>query len=182
MKKMVLVFAVFALFLTGCVGAIPPPTSTPTPTKPKPKPTATFTPTGAAIASLVAGPPTISATVPAPTSPTAPPALPSPFDIELTITNLTCGNGGQQTHPYTFTIDGTSLSLLQVDAGITTTGTYDPATGAFSTSGVVGPGTESYAGTIMFDGATITVTGTNSYEQTGQCTYTGTIEGTTTVP
>ena len=142
MKKMVIAFAVFVLFLTGCMGGTPPPTSTPTPmpTKPKPKPTATITPTGAAIASLVAGPPAASATAPAPT---AAPALPSPFDIDLTITNLTCGNGGQQTHPYTFTIDGTSLSLLQVDAGITTTGTYDPATGAFATSAVVGPGTES---------------------------------------
>ena len=100
MKKMVLVFAMSVLFLTSCMGGTPSPTSTPTPTKPKPKPTATVTPTGVAIASLVAGPPTISATAPAPT---APPALPSPFDIELTITNLTCGNGGQQTHPYTFT-------------------------------------------------------------------------------
>ncbi|MEW5939618.1 MAG: hypothetical protein AB1750_08155 [Chloroflexota bacterium] len=87
-----------------------------------------------------------------------------------------------QTHPYTFVIDTTSLSVLQVDADITTTGTYDPATGAFSTSAVVGPGTESYAGTISFDGTTIVVTGTNTYEQSGQCTYTGSVEGTTTVP
>ena len=180
MKKIVLVFAMSVLFLTSCMGGTPPPTSTltATPTKPKPKPSATATVTAVALASLIA-PPSASSTAPAPT---APPALPSPFDIELTITNLTCGNGGQQTHPYTFTIDGTSLSLLQVDAGITTTGTYDPTIGAFSTSGVVGPGTENYAGTIAFDGAAITVTGSNSYEQAGQCTYTGTVEGTTTVP
>ena len=162
---------ILSLFVAGCSPLVTPPASTPTPTTEKGKPTATPTST----------PETRSPTATITSTP-APPALPSPFDITLAITNLTCGSGSTVEHPYTFTIDGTSLSLLQVDADITTTGTYDPVTGAFATSAVIGPGTESYSGTIAFDGTTITVSGGNSYEQSGQCTYTGSIAGTTTVP
>jgi hypothetical protein len=172
MKKFIPFIAfvlIFGLFLAGCSSTVASSVSTPTPTPEKPKVTPTFTPESRI--------PTATITV----TP-APPALPSPFDITLALTNLTCGNGSTVDHPYTFTIDGTSLSLLQVDAGITTTGTYDPVTGAFATSAVVGPGTESYTGTIAFDGTTITVSGENSYEQSGQCTYTGSMAGTTTVP
>ncbi len=174
MKKVIpfiIFIIVFSSFLMGCspTGTLAAPTPTPPPEKKKPTATPTATPeTRLPTATITVTP--------------APPALPSPFDITLAITNLTCGSGSTVEHPYTFTIDGTSLSLLQVDAGITTTGTYDPSSGEFATSAVVGPGTETYSGTIDFDGVTITVTGENSYEQTGQCTYTGTIAGTTTVP
>jgi len=172
MKKLFALFtllAVVSLFLAACGPTLAEsaPTATPTVEKRKPTETPTDPP-----------PNQVSPT----TAPTSAPALPSPFDITLAITNLTCGSGATQEHPYTFTIDGTSLSLLQVDADITTTGTYDPATGEFATSAVVGPGTEAYSGVIAFDGTTITVTGENSYTQSGQCTYTGTVTGTTTVP
>ena len=160
---------IFSLFSAGCSSTLASSTSTPTPTTEKPKITPTFTPENRK--------PTATITV----TP-APPELPATFDITLALTNLTCGSGATKEHPYTFTIDGTSLSLLQVDAGATTTGSYDPATGAFATSAVVGPGTESYSGTIAFDGTTITVTGGNSYEQSGQCTFTASITGTTSVP
>ncbi|MBI5823760.1 MAG: hypothetical protein HZB18_07010 [Chloroflexi bacterium] len=174
MKKVVsflIVVMIFNMFLAGCSSTVASSAPTRTPTTEKPKPTATPTITPATRNST----PTLTVTP-------APPALPPIFDITLALTNLTCGSGGTTEHPYTFTIDETSLSLLQVDAGVTTTGTYEPASGAFATSAVVGPGTESYSGTIAFDGATITVTGGNSYEQSGQCTFTASLTGTTTVP
>lgn len=176
MKKICATFIVLlvasSLILAGCtlpIGTIAgSATATATSTKPveRAKPTATITPTKE--------PPTAE--------PTSAPVLPSTFDITLSATNLTCGSGSTVDHPYTFTIDGATLSLLQVDAAITTTGSYDSATGAFSTSAVVGPGTESYTGTIAFDGTLISVTGTSMYEQTGQCTFTASIVGETTAP
>lgn len=172
MKKVIvviLVVSITSLLMASC-GSLAGSASTATPTFEKRKPTETPTPVPATVA-----PPNV------PTN-TSAPALPSTFDITLAITNLTCGTGATVEHPYTFTIDGASLSLLQVDADITTTGTYDAVTGAFETSAVVGPGTEAYTGIISFDGTTITVTGGNSYTQEGQCTYTGSIAGTTTVP
>lgn len=173
MKKMFALFsllAVVSFILAACGPTLAGSAPTATPTVEKRKPTETPT-----LAPATEAPPNL------PTS-TSAPALPSTFDITLAITNLTCGSGGTQEHPYTFTFDGTSLSLLQADGPFTTTGTYDPITGAFATSAVVGPGTEAYTGVITFDGTTITVTGGNSYTQEGQCTYTGTVTGTTTVP
>jgi hypothetical protein len=174
MKKMFVlgvVLIVISSFLASCTFALAGSAPTATPTVEKRKPTETST----------TAPP--AQTLPTDTPASAPVlSLPSTFDITLAITNLTCGAGATVEHPYTFTIDGTSLALLQVDADITTTGTYDPVAGAFATSAVVGPGTEAYTGVITFDGTTITVTGGNSYTQEGQCTYTGSIAGTTTVP
>ncbi len=133
---------------------------TPTPTRPRATPTPTVTPTA---------------------TPTATPALPSTFSMALVFSNGTCGDGTFQ-HPYTFTIDNSTLSLLQVDANITTTGPYDPTTGVFSTSAQVGPGVEAYAGTIALEGNVITVTGQYSYTQEGLCQFMNTIFGQTTGP
>lgn len=68
-----------------------------------------------------------------------------------------------------------------MDADITTTGPYDPATGAFNTSAPVGPGTEFYTGTIAFDGTLISVVGQSMYTQPG-LTCNNDIAGQTTVP
>ena len=140
---------------------------TPTPTATPARPTATPTP----VKSRATSTPT----------PTPAPVLPATFDITLNFTNNSCGYADAQ-FPFTFTIAGGALTLLQVDADITTTGSYDAATGAFMASGPVGPGTETYEGVIAFDGTTISVTGTGGYAQAGQCTSVNDIAGETTVP
>ncbi len=105
--------------------------------------------------------------------------MPSPFDIILYFTSGPCGTG-TPSYSYTFTIDGTALTLLQTDAGITTTGSFDPSTGAFSTFGDVGAGIETYDGTITFDGTTIAVAGSYSWTPDGGVTCTFDVAGTTT--
>lgn len=148
-------------------------TFTPSPTEPKP--TATSTPTRRRPTDT----PTPTSTA-GPTETATPAPLPSPFSMTLNLTNGTCGSGTSQ-HPYTFTIEGNTLILLQVDANITTTGPYDAATGAFNTTAPVGPGTEFYSGTITFDGTLISVTGQSAYTQSDlQCT--NVIAGQTTAP
>ncbi len=175
--RTILVIGAAALVIVVCVVVIPPllspglqgvnatPTFTPVrPTRtytpivstrtPGAKPTSTFTPTLTAAIAL------------------------SPFDIILYFTNGTCG-GGDASYSYRFTMDGTALTILQTDAGITTTGTYDPATGAFSTSGDVGPGMETYDGAIGFDGTVITVKGGYTWTPDGGATCGANIAGST---
>ena len=110
-----------------------------------------------------------------------PPALavPSPFDIMLDFTNGTCG-GGDATYTYTVTIDGTVMTMIQTDAAITTLGTYDPESGAFSTSADVGPGTETYTGVIAYDGQTILIGGTYGWAPDGGSPCGADISGKTT--
>lgn len=110
-----------------------------------------------------------------------PPALgvPSPFDILLDFTNGTCG-GGDATYTYTVTIDGIVMTMIQTDANITTLGTYDPDSGAFSTSADVGPGTETYTGVIMYDGQTIMIGGTYTWTPDGGSSCGADISGETT--
>jgi hypothetical protein len=168
LTQLIALAALLALAVSSC-GPLAA-TATPTPTVPPPEPTKppTDTPRPRATATATSVPPTPTDTPTA--TPTSPPPLPSPFNVTLTLSNGTCGSGTSQ-HPYTFTIDGVALSLLQVDASITTTGPYDPATGAFNTSAPVGPGTEYYTGTITYDGTLITVTGQSAYTQPGlECT------------
>ncbi|MEW5939827.1 MAG: hypothetical protein AB1750_09220 [Chloroflexota bacterium] len=155
-------------------GGVPPtPTRTRTPIKPKP----TNTPAPVVRRSPT---PTLPSPTPTPTvTPTPPLPIPSPFDIILNFSNGSCDTG-TPSYSYTFIIDGTSLTLNQTDAGITTTGSFDPATGAFSTSGDVGPGVETYDGTISYDGATITVEGGYSWTPDGGQTCTFAIAGTAT--
>lgn len=137
-------------------------TFTPSPTEPKP--TATSTPTRRRPTDT----PTPTSTA-GPTETATPAPLPSPFDITLVASNESvCGFGGFQA-PYTVTIQGTTMTLFQVNAGITSSGSYDPATGAFTTSVGGLPGTEIYSGTISFDGATITMSGTYTYDDPQGC-------------
>ena len=167
MKKLsIYPLIILLLILSGCEFGLASSVSTPTltPTPEKKRPTPTITPTNT---------PEVE--------PTSLPELPSPFDMDLAFTNNSCGYD-DAVYSYTFTIDGASLSLLQTGAGITTTGSYDASSGAFSTTGAVGPGVESYEGMIAFDGTTITVTGTATYEQSGQCNSVNDIFGETTVP
>ena len=166
-------FVIVSSLLMGCsstlASAVPPtspPTFTPT-EKPKPTVTPTRTPQ-----SLV-----VNAT----DTPSALP-VPSPFDIAMLFTNGSCG-AGTPTWTYTFTIDGATITQVQTNEGtalITLTGTYDPATGAFSTSADVGTGMENFDGTISFDGTVITVTGVYGYTPTGGTACTFDFEGTAT--
>jgi hypothetical protein len=166
---LIVLMLVFSL-LAGCVGELADAAPTATPTKPKPTVTPTRTPQALAANATA----TTAAPVP----------VPSPFDIAMLFTNGSCGTG-TPTWYYTFTIDGTSLTQVQTDGiggpiVVSLAGTYDPATGAFSTSADVGTGIENHDGTISFDGTTITVTESYAYTPTGgtPCTFDG--EGTTT--
>jgi len=155
--------------LTGCAGELADFAPTLTPTE-KPKPTVTPTRTPQAIGANATA--TTAASIP----------VPSPFDISMLFTNGSCGTG-TPTWDYTFTIDGTTITQVQTDAGvalITLTGTYDPVTGTFSTSADVGTGIENFDGTISFDGTAITVTGVYGYTPTGGTACTFDFEGTTT--
>ena len=181
--RTILIVGGAALLIATCIFVVPPllppifqGTNNATPTFTPEKPTRTPTPI------VPTKTPGVQLTdTPTPTSPAfiAPPSLPSPFDIILYFTNGTCG-GGNASYSYRFTIDGTSLTVLQTDAGITTTGTYDPATGAFSTSGDVGPGTETYDGAIGFDGTTITIKGSYTWTPDGGATCGAVVAGTAT--
>ena len=175
--RLFLILGAAALAVAVCVFVLPPilppiyeganasPTFTPV------KPTTTFTPP--------ASRPTATSTL-TPLALAAAPAVPSPFDIILNFTNGTCGGGGTPSYSYTFTIDGTSLTVLQTDAGITSSGSFDPVTGAFSTSADVGPGDETYDGYISFDSTTISVKGSYTWTPDGGQTCGADVAGTTT--
>jgi hypothetical protein len=169
-------------FSGGAAGAPPPtepkPTVTPTPTRRRPTNTPILPPTQRRPTNtpiiptptqrLPTDTPTPTSTA-GPTETATPAPLPSPFDITLVASNESvCGFGGFQA-PYTVTIEGATMTLFQVNAGITSTGSYDPASGAFTTSVGGLPGTEIYSGTISFDGATITISGTYTYDDPQAC-------------
>ena len=105
--------------------------------------------------------------------------VPSPFNMTLLFTNGSCETG-TPSYTYTFSIEGTMLTLVQTDAGITSTGTFDPLNGMFSTSVDVGAGVETYDGTIDFDGTLISVSGSYGWTPTGGTTCTFDISGTAT--
>ncbi len=170
-RSVVVALVLVASLLAGCGGSLASSAPTATPTE-KPKPTVTSTRTPQALAANA------TATTAAPLP------VPSPFEIAMLFTNGSCGTG-TPTWYYTFTIDGTSITQVQTDGFggaevVSLSGTYDPASGAFSTSADVGTGIEDHAGTISFDGTTITVTESYAYTPTGgtPCTFAG--EGTTT--
>lgn len=138
------------LILPGLQDMQPTPTFTP-------GPTATWTPS-APDASQADATSTALAITTLTAQAVIPLQVPSPFDIMLDFTNGTCG-GGDATYAYTITIDGLVMTMIQTDANITTLGTYDPDTGAFSTSADVGPGVETYTGVIVYDGQTVLISG-----------------------
>ncbi|MCC6300797.1 MAG: hypothetical protein IT314_16045 [Anaerolineales bacterium] len=172
-RSLLIVLLLVYSLLAACTNELADsaPTVTATPTE-KPKPTVTPTRTPQALAANAT--PTAAAPLP----------VPSPFDIALLFTNGSCGTG-TPTWYYTFTIDGTSLTQVQTDGiggpvVVSLAGTYDPVSGAFSTSADVGTGVENHEGTIAFDGTTITVTGVYGYTPTGGATCTFDFEGTAT--
>lgn len=152
------------------------PTDTPTPTTSIPTDIPTLSNPGQGLADMTPTPPSVIET-----ALVVPPALavPSPFDIMLDFTNGTCG-GGDVTYTYTITINGLVMTMIQTDANITTQGTYDPESGAFSTSADVGPGTETYTGVIAYDGQTILIGGTYGWAPDGGSPCGADISGETT--
>ncbi len=140
-----------------------PPTSTRTPTAG----IITFTPSVTPRSTLTPEPPPTIRT-PITTTATAtltvtPRPLPSPFDITLFASDEKLCQKKNFQAPYRVTIQGTTMTLLQVDANIVSIGTYTPATGAFTTTKTGLPGTEIYTGTLTFDGTTIKILGTYTY-------------------
>ena len=156
-------FAIVTLVLLAIAcGTTPPPAPTatssppsftplpptPAPTKPKPTPTITNTPA----ATLLASPtdtPTATDTAESTTIPTEEPAaVPSSFTITLVFTDdTTCGFAGFE-YAYAVTLDETTITLVQIVNSLTSTGPYDPGTGAFTAEVSGLPGTETYTGTI----------------------------------
>lgn len=154
------------LFLGGAAQVFPPlgpPTSTRTPTAG----IITFTPSVTPRSTLTPEPPPTIRT-PITTTATAtltvtPRPLPSPFNITLFASGEAVCKAKDFNAPYRVTIQGTAMSLLQVNANITTTGPYNAATGAFTTTKAGLPGLETYTGLIRFDGTKIQMSGTYSY-------------------
>ena len=136
----------------------PPPARTPVPSLPPN--TVTPTPT----LTLVARPTqTVVIVTPSATMSPTPRPLPATFDITLVASgDAACNTKGFRA-PYRVTIQGTSMTLLQVNANIATVGTYAPASGAFRTTKTGLPGTETYAGVIQYAGGKVQVSGTYIY-------------------
>lgn len=105
-------------------------------------------------------------------------AVPSPFDITLYFINSTCGGPAGENYDYTVSIELVALTLRQIEADIVTTG--EISTGVFTTSGDVGPGTETYTGTINYDGQTITMNGSYTWTPDSGSPCGADFEGSTT--
>ena len=162
-------FVTFTSTPTVAASATLPASSTPAPTSTQ-QPAATNTDLPAPTATFTSAP---SAT------PTVP-ALPSNVNLILFHTNESNCSYPDGQFPYLVLIDGTLITLIQVDAGITSSGAYDPVTGAFSTTATGLPGTEIYTGTITFDGTTVTIAGTYTYIDPAFCQGLWLINGTGT--
>ena len=138
----------------------PSDTPVPEPTATKPKPTATLAPTETPVSETLSdaadsGPELVDP--------------PSPFTIGLVFeADAVCGYDGFA-YDYFVTLSDDSISMLQVAAGITTSGPYDAETGAFTASLGGLPGTEIYTGVIS---ATATIEGGSMVYMTGDYTYT----------
>ena len=160
--------------------------ATPTATSPPPSATATITPIPPTATATASASPTPvvtaseSAELPEGTTPAAPSdstvTLPVTFNIRLVAPPTSCGEGVSS--EFTVTLSETAITMVQIEFQLTSTGPYNPATGAF-TSLVSGlPGTETFTGVATFTpGAGGTVVSMN-----GEFTYTGDPEWTCTVP
>lgn len=160
--------------------------ATPTATTPPPSATATNTPLPptATITPSASSTPLVTATesldLAAETATSAAPVggvtLPFKFNITLSAPATSCGEGVSS--EYTVTLTESTITLYQIEYQITSTGPYNPATGAF-TSTVSGlPGTETYTGIVtLTPGAGGTVV-----TMSGQYTYTGDPDWTCSVP
>lgn len=156
------------LCIFGAPFILPPiaiePTDTPTPTTSIPTAIPTLPNPGQGLAGMTPTPPLIIET-----AVVMPPelAIPSPFDIVLYFTNSNCGGPAGENYTYTVLIDINEVALRQLDADIITRGELAPTGGAFTTTGDVGPGIETYTGTIAYDGQTITMNGSYTWVPDG---------------
>lgn len=162
-------------------------TATPTATTPAPTATSTQTPLPPTASNTPLPSPTDQATATpdggpggATTTSAVPPiagiTYPLKFNIVLSAPATSCGEA--LSSEFTVTLTETTISMYQIELQLTSTGPYNPATGAF-TSTVSGlPGTETYTGKVTFTpGAGGTIVSMN-----GQFTYTGDPEWTCNVP
>jgi hypothetical protein len=95
----------------------------------------------------------------------------SKFRITLTAPATVCGDA--LSSDYDVTLTDTTITMLQIEYNITTTGPYNPATGAFTAIVTGIPGKETYTGTITFvtSGNTTTVTMQGVYTYTDDPDY-----------
>lgn len=160
--------------LGGCVllfgGGGAPPFTPPTQFIPSATPTTMIQTLTPSVPPPLTRVPDIPLTTPSPITKTVtatltvtPRPMPSSFDITLLASDEKLCQKKNFQAPYRVTIQGTTMTLLQVNANIATVGTYTPATGAFTTTKTGLPGTEIYTGTLTFDGTTIKVLGTYTY-------------------
>ncbi|MBI3159682.1 MAG: hypothetical protein HYZ26_08815 [Chloroflexi bacterium] len=147
------------LLLSGCVllsgggDAVLAATRTPTPTKPIP----TNTPVPARPS------PTVQVRATDTETPTPTPELPSSFTLLLVFgADTACGGTGGFEYDYAVTLTADSITMVQVVNGITSTGPYDPATGAFTAEATGLPGTEVFTGTVSLNGG-VTMEGDYTY-------------------
>ena len=153
----------------------PPPTATATltPLPPTSTVTPTFSSTPLVSATQSLDPAAGTATAAAPVSGIT---LPVTFNIILSAPATSCGEGVSS--EFTVTLTESGITMYQIEFQLTSTGPYNPATGAF-TSTVGGlPGTETYIGTITL------TPGANGNEvaMNGEFTYTGDPDWSCTVP
>ncbi|TAK11786.1 MAG: hypothetical protein EPO32_10990 [Anaerolineae bacterium] len=149
------------LLLGGCVllggGNNAGLASTPTPTKPIP--TMTAAPARPSPTVLARGTETET---PTPTPKAL--AWPETFSLLLVFSDESaCGNSGGFEYDYSVTLAADSMTLVQLANGITLTGPFDPATGAFDVEAGGLPGTETFTGSLVWDGPTLVMAGSYSY-------------------
>ena len=160
--------------------------ATPTATTPPPSSTATVTPLTptATLTPTASSTPLVSATESldpaAGTATSAAPvggvAYPMKFNITLSAPATSCGEGVSS--EYTVTLTESTITMYQIEFQLTSTGLYNPATGAFASTVSGLPGTETYTGIVtLVPGAGGTVV-----TMSGQYTYTGDPEWTCSVP
>jgi hypothetical protein len=110
-------------------------------------------------------------------------ALPSRFEIVLSLepATSTCSIGGYDLR-YEFRLSLTRISITGLEQDQThIEGSYDAQSGEFAASGSTSAGYDSIRGTILFDGATITVIGSRTIEyEDPQCKGNWDIYGFTT--
>lgn len=181
-RMKIILLAGTALLIGICIFSVPlilpsvtvEPKDTPTPTMPIPKDLPTLPEPGQGLADATPTQPIIIETAVVTDSSLA---VPSPFDIDLYFTNVTCG-GGDAMYSYAVSIALSLITLNQMDADIITTGEFNGS--LFSTSADVGPGIENYTGTITYDGETITMSGLYGWTPDSGSSCGADFSGTTT--
>lgn len=136
----------FVLVITGCRS----PSAarlTETPTF-FPLPPVATDPPALVFASLTPEPASKKATETATITPTPTPQLPLAYLITLAFEVDTVCGGAPYENEYDVSLTADSITMIQLNAGITTSGPYDPVTGEFTTTATNLPGNETYTGSI----------------------------------